>query len=239
MTIQQEKQKLSMGNVVTLFQVDTTPIGGLDIYYFTGSVRPGGGPVPFDGQDYQPIAVTASGFGYDGSGAFPSPRFQISNVGGVLTAAVLAYKDFIGAKLIRIRTFETFLDDGATPDSGETFPIDIFTIEQKTNHNKVFIEWRLSSVVDETDRLLPGRVMLRDFCPFIYRQWNATGGVFDYSNATCPYTGSNYFDEDDKAVGSAANDKCGKTLSSCSKRFGSRKEIKFGGFPGVGRDRNF
>jgi lambda family phage minor tail protein L len=238
MTVQAEKQKLSMDNVVTLFQLDTTPIGGTDIYYFTNSVRPGGASVMFDGIVYTPIAVTASGFGYDGSGSFPSPKLQISNVMGWLTSAVIAYKDFIGAKLIRIRTFETFLDDGATPDPEEIFPVDTFTVEQKTNHNKIYIEWRLSSIIDETDRLLPGRVILRNFCPFIYRQWDAVAVAFNYDKATCPYTGSNYFDEDDKAS-SAANDKCGKTLASCSKRFGARKEIKFGGFPGVGRDRTY
>lgn len=238
MTIIADGQKLSTGNLVTLYQVDTTMIGGSDIFYFTKASRPGGPSIFFDGIEYVPIDINASGFGYDGGGSFPSPRLQVSNVAGALTSIIITLRDLIGAKFTRIRTFEQYLDDGATPDPTQMFPVDIFTVEQKTVHNKVFIEWRLSSVVEQTDRELPGRLILRDYCPFNYRQWNAVAGAFDYTNVICPYVGTNYFTEDNVAT-TAPNDKCQKTLTACALRFGSKNEIKFGGFPGVARERTY
>jgi lambda family phage minor tail protein L len=235
-TIASDVQKLTPGNLVTLYQIDTTMIGGTDIFYFTKAGRPGT-TLTFDGDVYQPVDMEASGFGYDGSGAFPAPKIRVANMAGALTTIIMTLNDLIGAKLTRIRTFEQYLDDGATPDPGQTFPLDIFTVEQKTAHNKVFIEWRLSSVIEQTDRLLPGRVMLRNYCPFNYRQW-VSGTTFIDTNTVnghikCPYTGTNYFTESDVPT-TAANDKCGKTLNSCTLRFGARNEVKFGGFPGVG-----
>jgi lambda family phage minor tail protein L len=237
-SIQSESQKLSPDNIVILYQLDTTMIGGTDIFSFTKASRPGGPSIFFDGVEYLPIDINASGFGYDGGGAFPSPKLQVSNVAGLLTNIIITLRDLIGAKLTRIRTFEQYLDDGATPDPTQIFPLDIFTVEQKTAHNKVYIEWRLSSIIEQTDRLLPGRVILRDNCPFNYRQWDAVGGAFDYTNVICPYAGTNYFTENNVPT-TAANDKCGKTLKSCSLRFGSTNEIKFGGFPGVARERTY
>lgn len=217
-------------------------IGGNDVFYFTKGSRPNSPSIFFDGIEYLAIDINASGFGYDGGGAFPSPKLQVSNVTGLLTSLILTLKDLIGAKLTRIRTYEHYLDDGATPDPTQIFPIDIFTVEQKTAHNKVFIEWRLSSIVEQTDRQLPGRLILRDYCPFMYRQWVSGTTFIDVntvgSKVTCPYTGTNYFTENNVAT-TAQFDKCQKTLTACSKRFGSTNEIKFGGFPGVARERTY
>lgn len=242
MTIASEIQKLSPDNIVTLYQLDTTKIGGTDIFYFTKASRAGGPSIFFDGIEYLPIDINASGFGYDGSGSFPSPKLQVSNVAGLLTSLIITLRDLIGATLTRVRTFEQFLDDGATPDPTQIFPLDVFTVEQKTMHNKVLIEWRLSSIIEQTDRLLPGRLVLRDNCPFNYRQWVSGTTFIDVNtvggNIICPYTGTNYFDENNIPV-AASLDKCGKTLKSCSLRFGSTNEIKFGGFPGVARERTY
>lgn len=238
MTIQSEVQKLSPDKIVILYQLDTTQIGGNDIFCFTKASRPGGPSIFFDGVEYLPIDINATGFGYDGGGAFPTPKLQVSNVAGVLTSLMLTLGDFIGATLTRVRTFEQYLDDGATPDPDQIFPPDIFTVEQKTAHNKVFVEWRLSSIIEQTDRQLPGRLILRDYCPFNYRQWDAVAAAFNYTNVVCPYSGTNYFTEDNVAT-IAANDKCQKTLTACGLRFGTRNEIKFGGFPGVARERTY
>lgn len=237
MTITEDSQKLTQDAQVHLYEVDLTPLGNNYVVRFTRHGRPGGN-VTFNGNVYTPWDVDVSGFSWDGNGAFPQPKLKLANMLGTLTSLAQTYGDFIGATFTRIRTYEKYLDDGASPDPSAIMRPDVFTIEQKTEQNKVYIEWRLSSIIEETDRLLPGRVVMRDWCPFRYRQWNATAGAFNYDHVTCPYTGTRYLDENDVAT-NQAGDKCGRTLNSCMKRFGSRSEIKFGGFPGVGRDRLF
>lgn len=245
MTIRSEVQKLNPDDLVTLYQIDLNSIGVNYIFYFTDFSRPGGAPVPFDGEDYIGIDMAVSGFSFDGSGSFPTPKLTVANMAGALTSLVRTYNGLVGATFRRIRTMQQFLDDGASPDPTQIMgdAADEFTIEQITGRNKIYIEWRLSSVIEETDRYLPGRTCFRDYCPLIYRTWDTVAAAFididtAGSKVTCIYQGSNYFDENDKAT-TAANDKCGKTLGSCQKRFGSRSQLGFGGFPGVGADKAY
>ena len=187
MTINAEVQKLETDNVVTLFRLDTSPIGGTTVFNFTKKMRDGAS-ISFGGVPYYGIDVDASGFLWDGRGNFPTPKLQVSNVANLLTAAIADRGDLVGATLTRIRTFEQFLDDGATPDSAAIFPLDIYTVQQKTKHNKVFIEWSLSSILDQTGRQIPARTMLRDVCSFSYRLYNPATGTFDTSTACLLYT---------------------------------------------------
>lgn len=235
MSINADVQSLEMGNVVVLFQLDTTVIGGTETFCFTKRMRENG-PISFGGVIYNPIDIEASGFLWNGNGSFPTPTLQVSNVANLLTAVVIELKDLCGAKLTRIRTFETYLDDGATPDPTATFQPDIYTVEQKTKHNKVFIEWQLSSIIDQTGRQLPGRTMLRDVCTHTYRIYNAATNSFDYVNASCPYTAAASFDENDNPVISSS-DKCGRRLTSCKKRFGANGQLPTRAFPGIARTR--
>lgn len=235
MSIKSEVQSLEMDNIVTLYQIDTTPIGGDAIFYFTKRMRETN-YISFGGIQYAAIDISATGFLWDGNGAFPTPTIQVSNVANLLTAIVIELKDLCGAKFTRIRTFEQYLDDGANPDSTQMFAPDIYTIEQKTKHNKVYIEWQLSSILDQSGRQLPGRTILRDVCTHTYRIWNATTGTFDYTNASCPYSGSACYDENDKAV-SASLDDCGRRLTSCKLRFGANGQLPTRAFPGVARTR--
>lgn len=235
MTIQTEVQSLETDNLVTLFQLDTTKIGGSEPFYFTKRMREDN-YISFGGIPYAAIDCNASGFLWDGQGAFPTPTLQISNVGNLLTALVVDLGDLRGATVTRIRTFEQFLDDGSNPDPGQMFPPDYYQIEQKTKHNKVFIEWQLSSILDQTGRMLPGRPMLRDLCSHTYRIFNSQTGTFDYSNASCPYTGAACFSEIDKST-SAVNDSCSRRLTGCKLRFGERGQLPTRAFPGIARTR--
>lgn len=236
MTIALEVQKLETDNIVALFQLDTTPIGGTTVFNFTKKMRENS-YISFDGVQYAAIDISADGFLFDGQGQFPTPRIQVSNVGNILTSAIIEFKDLVGATLTRIRTFEQFLDDGSNPDPTATFPIDIYTVEQKTKHNKIFVEWQLSAIIDQTGRQLPGRTILRDICTHRYRIWDTISETFDYSNATCPYVGVNNFNEQDVSQSDPANDKCGKRLTSCKLRFGERGVLPTRAFPGVARTR--
>jgi lambda family phage minor tail protein L len=237
MSYASDVQGLEAGNIVTLFQLDTSKIGGSDEpFCFTTRMREDN-YISFDSVSYAALDINASGFLWDGKGAFPTPTLQISNVANLLTAVIIDLKDLVGATLARIRTFEKYLDDGDTPDPDQHFPIDYYTVEQKTKHNKVFVEWKLSSVLDQTGRQVPGRTILRDVCTHTYRIWNAATGTFDYTNATCPFAAAQYYDRTDAATGNPALDKCARRLTSCKKRFGSNGVLPTRAFPGVGKTR--
>jgi len=70
---------------------------------------------------------------------------------------------------------------------------------------------------------VPRRQLVGNIC-----QWQ-------YRSSECSYTGSNYFKADDSNASSLAEDKCGKRVSSCNKRFGDNGELPFGSFPTAGR----
>lgn len=187
----------------------------------------------FNGEVYSPVAFSATGFEWNGQGTLPLPKIQISNVNKILQAAVRTLGDLRGATFIRIRTFRKHLDDGSDPDPTQIFPSQVFKVNRKTNQNKVFIEFELAASLDQESAMIPGRQMIQKSCSHIYRTWNATTGAFDYTKATCPYTGTTYFTNIDNAISDPSQDQCGKQLSSCKLRFGSNP-LPTRAFPGIG-----
>lgn len=231
-TISEEVQKLDADAVVTLFRLDTSTIGGSDVFCFTPKTTMGGN-LTFDGVVYNAIDIVASGFLFDGRGAFPQPRLQITNVGNLATAMIIANNDLVGCTLTRIRTFAKFLDDGSEPDPTKMFPPDVYTIDQKTKHSKRMVEFTLASPLDQNGRKLPRRQCFRDYCTHSYRFYNPTTGDFDYTTASCPYVGTNKFDENGNAVATKQEDKCGRRITDCKARFGSTAVLPTRAFPGM------
>lgn len=223
------QQQAEAGRLVILFELDLTSLGG-SVFRFTSTANETTAIV-FDGNTYVPINVEADGFEASSDGAFPTPTLRVSNVEFTLQALIYGFNDLIGGRLIRIRTFRKFLDDGLDPDPTARFPDDIYIVDRKTDQNKISISWELKSSLDHADQKLPGRQILKNNCSQIYRIW--TGSIFDYTNATCPYTGSNYFDISNNVETLPENDRCGKRLSSCKVRFGENAILPFAGFPGV------
>lgn len=185
----------------------------------------------FGGNDYGPIAIETEGFEWTSQGSQPSPKIRVSNVAKVIAASVISLNDLVGAKLTRIRTFRKHLDDGTDPDTTSVFPREIYNINRKSVHNKVYLEFELTSPMDQQGVQIPGRQCIKRICTQVYRTWN--GSSFDYSKATCPYTGSSYFTVTDQSTGSPTLDSCSKQLSSCKLRFGSAP-LPTRAFPGIG-----
>ena len=219
--------------LVTLFELDARQQGDSQIRRFTSTAWQSS-VVRFGGQSFTPIDIEASGFEWHGQGAPPSPTLRIANTNLVLGALARDFGDLVGAKVTRRRTYARFLDDGSSPDPAMHFPPDLYRIERKVAHNKLFIEFELAVPFDQEGQLLPGRVMLRDACTHVYRRW--TGSSFDYQAATCPYTGGAYFQANGQSTGAAAQDKCGKRLSDCQKRF-NNNPLPTRAFPGLARVR--
>ena len=223
--ISSELQKLAPNAIIELFQLDTTNLGG-DIYYFHAGTNGLTQAITWQGQEYVPYPVEVNGFEFTAGGQLPRPQLIVSNVTGIITALVLAYDDLLGAKVIRKRTMQKFLDainfDGnVNPDADPTaeFPDDIYFIESKKTETVSAVEFELVASFDVEGVKLPRRQIIQNICPWKYR------------GAECGYAGTNYFNTNDQPVATLAQDVCGKRVTSCQKRFGTAAQLPYGGFP--------
>ena len=219
MSLNADIQTLEPGAPVTLFIVDATALGA-ELYCF----HQYGGVLTFQGQDYQPWPMEATGFEVTGN-SVPSPRLKMSNVGGFIDALCLAYDDLAGATVTRKRTLAKYLDGAPEADPSEEFPPDIWFIEQKMGSNSEFVDFELSSALSFDGVQIPRRQIIQNYCPWRYR------------GTECGYTGPPVADEYDVITTDAARDRCGKRLQSCKLRFGEQGELPFGGFPAAGLTR--
>ena len=157
-------QQPVLDEYVHLYQVDTTILGGL-IYYFTPMVKDGSlDPVAFDGHDYTPVDFESEGWEANGQGQLPTPKIRIANTTSYLVALLQQYDDLLGATVKRIRTFKRYLDGESEANPGMIFPIDVYRIDRKSTENKLFIEFELAAPIEQANRKLPGRQVLRDVC---------------------------------------------------------------------------
>ncbi len=241
-----DKQKLTPGRRIELFDFDATKLGGALFHFVSGFQETQ--PLNWKGNAYTPIPIEASGFEMAGKGTLPTPVLRISNVLLLPSAVINDIGDPLGATVTRWVTFETYLDDGATPDVDEHFLPQIFVVERKKNQNKIFVEFELSASMDQEGRLLPARQILRDSCSHEYRKFNILTGLFEYERATCPYVGRDevqggaedpFFRTDGTSTADPNEDACGKKLSDCKKRFDAIADGRVPGrfFPSVARTR--
>lgn len=227
-------QSSTPGDLVTLFRLDCLSIGG-GVYYFAQAADNDSG-VTFGGVYYTPVDVEFVDFETNGNGSLPTPKMRIANSNEVIQGLVNTLGDMLGCLVSRVRTFSRFLDGQPDADPTAYFGPDAFKIERKVNENPVFIEWELSASIDQEDKMLPGRQIIRDTCTKRYRSWNKDTLSFDYARATCPYAGTSYFDVLGQPT-TMDKDRCGRRLADCFSRFGRETASPFGGFPGAARTR--
>lgn len=234
-TLQSAAQSLSPDNIVALFTLDTSAIGGPIMRFVQGNEATG--QIQYQGLTYEPVDVEFTGLETSGVGSLPTPRIRLANHDGIFQNILNTWGDVLGCPVYRIRTFARFLDGHPDADPNAFYGPDLFRVERKVAENPVYLEWELSAAVDQEGKMLPGRQVIRDTCLWRYRSWDPVAGDFDYSKAQCPYTGANYFDINDDPVVLASDDKPSRRLSCCEKRFGAGNPLPFGGFPGVARIR--
>ena len=220
--------------LITLFQLDTRNLGG-QMFYFTSAVGADlDAGILYGGQQYAPLPMEASGFEMTTRGAIPQPSIAISNLFGAGNLLLDSYRGLIGATLYRILTLRRFLDDGSTPDGNAYITRDAFVVSQKTSHNAQAIVFKLASRIDQEGVQLPRRQILRDICSHAYRYWDPAIGSWNYSLATCPYTGGFYFDVNNTPT-DYVHDVCQRTITACRLRFGGAAPLPARFFPGVGK----
>lgn len=220
--------KLNPSALIELFEVDATSLGGSVLRFHPGTNGLTQNVV-WGGNTYIRFPIDISGFEFNGQGQFPRPRLKVSNALSAITTLLLAYSDFIGAKVTRKRTLYRYLDavnfpGGVNPDADSStyFSEDIYYVDRKVSEDRDMVEFELASALDLVGVFLPRRQLIQNVCPWRYR------------GTECGYAGSSYFDINDNSVSTLAQDKCGKRLSSCRARFGENNPLPFGGFPTCG-----
>ena len=230
-SVYEELAVLGPNAIIELFelQLDTTLHGASTTYYWHNGVNAAvTGNIVFAGNTYVRLPVEATGFDYTSSGSLPRPTLRISNLFSDMTTLLLLVNattpgnDLGGATVRRIRTLKKFLDGEAAADPNARFPTEIWYVDRKSNENRDLVEFELASKFDLAGVMLPQRQIIANVC-----QWK-------YRGAECGYTGSNYWNVNDQAVGTLAADVCGKRVESCKLRFGATAELPFGSFPGAG-----
>ena len=231
--LQAALQSLTPGDLVVLYHLDLTPIGQATHYYFSPT-NDNGTDIVFNSQAYSYAGVDITGVEWSADGSPPAPKLYLPNAEKFAAALVVANQDLVGAKITRTRTFKQFLDGESMADTAAVLSQETFTVEQKANMNKQFVEFVLRPIYDIGQRKLPGRQCLKSICTHRYR--DGSSGTFDYTQATCPYVGASMFDAEGTAVVDEENDVCGKDLASCKLRF-PNDPLPTRAFPGMGRIR--
>ena len=251
-------QAIAPSALIELFQLElNVPQHGVaETYYFhAGTSMSNNGDLIWNGQSYMALPIEVEGFEYSGQGTLPRPKLRISNIMGTITALILTLPEGLeGAKLTRIRTLARFIDSAnfpagvdylltedsfallyeddtfiyqevgnpfGTPDPTAEFPREIYFVDRKSAENRDVVEFELASAFDMAGIRAPKRQCITR-CQWVYR------------SVECSYTGTNYFNVSDVAVGNASQDVCGKRVDSCKARFGQNSELPHGGFVGIG-----
>lgn len=233
-TIHSAQQKLELGQFVVLFTVDVTSLGG-PVLYWTPSRKDIDHPIIWQGHEYTSVDAQVSGFDKNTSGTLPRPQIILGNADNVVSALLIQYRGLKGIPVTRTKTLYEFLDDQPGADPTACWPVDIFRVERKIAQNKQQVTLELAAATDQVGAQLPGRPALREICTHIYRHYNPATATFNYTKATCPYTGTVYFDE--QGVGCAISlDACGKRLTDCKLRFGANP-LPTRAFPALAKTR--
>lgn len=235
--ISEHRQSDVLGAPVELFMLDLTTIGVAEVYYFCSDFD-----VSFGGQEYQHVPVKLGEMERTITGEMTAPRLSLPNINKFSSALVVQYNDLVGAEVTRTTTYEKFLDGRPTADGSAIEQQDVFVIEQKVGLNKVYAEWELRVLADTGDRSVPGRICMKDLCPFAYRIWNAETEQFVYPRRMpCPYIHPTIFRTiDNEPTTDPALDKCDHTVAGgCSAREPGWPGgiLLFGGYPGMSRYR--
>lgn len=148
--------------------------------------------IVFDKKPYFPIPIDASSFESRGDGRLPRPNVTIANTDGFFTDILKQREDLIGNIFIRKRVYLKYIDSEnftnnfnpfSIPDASKRFEDDYYIINRKTEENKFLLQFELVSPLEYEDAKLPARIMIANFCPWVYRGRGCRYGKrIDYAN---------------------------------------------------------
>lgn len=215
-SIYEELSVLAPSAIIELFELklDATLHGASTTYRWHNGVNANvTGNITWNGNDYVRLPIEAEGFDYTNTGSLPRPTLTVANLSNVITTLLLLVNtttpgnDLGGARVKRIRTLKKYLDGETAADPNAKFPDEIWYIDRKSSETRDAVSFELASKLDLAGVMLPQRQIIANIC-----QWR-------YRSSECGYTGTQYFDANDKATTNSALDQCGKRLTSCKLRF--------------------
>ncbi|UJD93775.1 phage minor tail protein L [Lelliottia amnigena] len=246
MSLNADYQKLEPGDEVRLFEVDGTAFGTGDVLRFHSyglahteeEIAAAGGDesklpaksIWWQGIEFKAWPCQITGIEASTSGRSAQPKLSVANLDGSITALCLAYDDMLQAKVTIHDTLGKYLDPrnftggNATSDPSQE-KLKVYYIDSKSTETNEVIEFTLSSPMDLQGLMIPTR-QLHSLCTWCIRNKYRTGDG-------CDYSGTLYFDKNNKPVNDPSLDECSGTLSACKLRFGENNELSFGGFPGT------
>jgi len=229
--------KPDVGIFIILYELDLTGLGGSTYRFIQGTSESGGVPVEveFDGETYYPRAFKIEGIGYKGEGQQPRPTVKIADVDGSINTLCKTYEDMLGGVLTRRRTLKKYLDGESEADPTAEFTPELWNIGRRSGQSGLMFEFELHPFMDMEGKRIPSKVVIKDTCTFIYRNWN--GSSFDYdTDFPCPYTTATYYERDGSG-GTASTDECSHDIAGCKLRYGTYGPLPIFAFPGVNRFR--
>ena len=196
-----ELNKINPSSVIELYELELTvglhiPAGNpnnLDTVFrfHAGANLNNFGPIRFNGNDYQRVAVQAEGFEDTSKGTIPRPTLTFSNLGGILKDfTVMTMSDFLAivntttpgndlldAKVTRFLPLASALDnhnfvnnsnpfsDPVGEPSADRLQDRIYYIDRKAVENRQVVQFELVSVLDMQNKKIPARIVTRDLFP--------------------------------------------------------------------------
>ena len=241
-------QGFDIGEIVELFEFDFSPLGsGAPVLYLTPMTEREGltrseavKPIRVNNQNYTAVPMECRGYdrGDDaidlGSpGAPATPTIRLGAVIPVVSPWVNSTEQMQGVKVTRRLFLRSSLASFGT-DFEDALKFDVHAIDQLVSQTPESIEFRLVSLSVNQGRKIPARLVERNSCARRYRQW--TGAAFDYTGATCPYTGTDLFTKADQTTTTNADDNCSQRLAGCILRFPTGT-LPISAYPGISKRR--
>lgn len=159
MTIEAQLQEHSVNNIVELFEVDLTPIGGVDVLRFSAHIETA---TLWKGNTYQPLPLEVSNVNRSMEGAPPRLKFRVSNINRALMSEVITLGDMVGAEVTRWKTLAMFLDGEPTADPNQHWPVETYTVIQMEELSRDTITFTVGTELDRPTRKIPRRQVLRE-----------------------------------------------------------------------------
>lgn len=149
---------------VRLWEFDLTPIGG-ERYFFCNEPNEKGGPVTWQGRQYQPYPIDGKGFEMKAKGASNRPSVEVSNLFGLVTGIADDLNSLVGARIYRCTVYSRFLDavnfHAGNPDADpEQEVVQFYVVEQLVSINSKTAKFTLASPIESDGAVIPARTML-------------------------------------------------------------------------------
>lgn len=158
MTIKQDLASMNPSPYWEGFIIDLTALGST-VFRFTSCSDSNVGFGSFG--TFQPFPIKGTNFEVTQDQP-PRPTLIVSNVTKLVQPYVQSLNDLVRGKVTRVRTLAKYLDNGATPDSSQYLPLEVYYIEQKTKHDKFTIEFTLATALDLPYIKFPTAQVLKD-----------------------------------------------------------------------------